>query len=63
MIRLFSSKLLLQSCANFMEIIHSFSEASGLSLNVQKSSLYFSANTGENVKGVIKSLLGMEENE
>lgn len=32
-------------CSNFMQIMECFSVASGLSLNVQKSSLFFSANT------------------
>lgn len=50
-----------QSCLNFMDLISVFSEASGLFLNVQKSSVFFSPNT--KVKDEIKGILGMEEME
>lgn len=49
------------SCANFMDLIKEFSIASGLTLNIQKSSLFFSANIEEGVKNDIKSILGMDE--
>lgn len=48
-------------CSNFMQIASCFSEASGLSINVQKSRVCFSANTSEGLKEEIKQVLGMEE--
>lgn len=50
-----------QSCTNFMDLMKAFSEASGLSLNVNKSSICFSANTSQEIKDDIKRILGMEE--
>ncbi|XP_058201480.1 uncharacterized protein LOC131316197 [Rhododendron vialii] len=52
-----------QFCTNFKELMNCFSEASGLSLNVHKSSLSFSANTPDNLKNEIKGILGMKEME
>lgn len=52
-----------QSCTNFMDLISAFSNASGLSLNAQKSSVFFSANIGMDLKGEIKNILGIEEME
>lgn len=52
-----------QTCTNFMDLMNSFSEASGLTLNVHKSSVYFSANTEDGVKEDIKRILGMKEME
>lgn len=50
-----------QTCVNFMDLLKCFSEASDLSLNVHKSNLCFSANTKEDTRNEIKSILGMEE--
>lgn len=50
-----------QYCINFRELIENFSEASELSLNIHKSSLCFSTNTKEAIRGEIKKILGMEE--
>ncbi|KAG5533573.1 hypothetical protein RHGRI_027682 [Rhododendron griersonianum] len=50
-----------QYCSNFMELISCFSEASGLSLNVQKSSLFFTPNIKDSLKEEIKEILGMVE--
>lgn len=52
-----------QSCLNFMDLISVFSEASGLFLNVQKSSVFFSPNAKVDVMDEIKGILGMEEME
>lgn len=48
-------------CSNFKYLASCFSEASGLSINVHKSSLYFPANANDNVKDAIKGILGMQE--
>lgn len=50
-----------QTCSNFMDLIGSFSEASGLTLNLQKSSLFFSPNASDMLKEEIKGILGMAE--
>lgn len=50
-----------KKCANFMELMPAFSEALGLSLNVHKSSLFFSPNTDGSLKEELKSTLGMKE--
>ncbi|KAG5527030.1 hypothetical protein RHGRI_028084 [Rhododendron griersonianum] len=50
-----------QSCLNFMDLVACFSEASGLSLNIQKSSLFFSPNIEDSLKEEIKGIMGMEE--
>lgn len=46
-------------CSNFMQLVSCFSAASGLSLNIQKSSILFSPKTEESLKQEIKSILGM----
>lgn len=48
-------------CSNFMDFMGCFSEASGLSLNANKSSVVFSPNTKAEVKEEMKRILGMEE--
>lgn len=50
-----------QYCSNFMELMYTYSEASGLSLNVHKSNLFFTPNTSVALKEEIKGILGMEE--
>lgn len=47
-------------CSNFKDLVMSFNEASGLSINFQKSSLFFSANTNEDMRNEIKDIFGME---
>lgn len=49
------------SCSNFKILASCFSEASGLAINVQKSSLFFSANASTDLKAEIKRILGMPE--
>lgn len=49
------------SCSNFKTLALCFSEASGLAINVQKSSLFFSANASSDLKAEIKEILGMPE--
>lgn len=44
-----------------MDLLESFSEASGQSLNVHKSNHYFSTNTDDGIKREIKGIIGMEE--
>lgn len=44
-----------------MDLIASFSDASGLTLNLQKSSLFFSSNASNILKEEIKGILGMSE--
>lgn len=48
-------------CSNFWDLISCFSAASGLEVNAQKSSLFFSLNTPQVLKEEIKTLLGMNE--
>lgn len=50
-----------QSCSNFLHIVDAFSDASGLSINTQKSSLFFSVNASLGLKEEIKGILGMKE--
>lgn len=52
-----------QSCLNFMELTSAFGKASGLSLNAQKSSVFFSPNTRNDLKDSLKSIMGMKEME
>ncbi|XP_058222364.1 uncharacterized protein LOC131332256 [Rhododendron vialii] len=47
-------------CSNFKDLVMSFSEASGLSINFQKFSLFFSANTKEDLRNEIKDIFGIE---
>lgn len=49
-------------CSNFLHLISCFTEASGLSINVQKSRL-FSTNTCLSTKEEIKNIFGMNEME
>lgn len=46
-------------CSTF--VVQCFSEASGLSINIQKSSQYFSASTQSSSREEIKNIFGMEE--
>lgn len=48
-------------CSNFWDLITGFSKASGLEVNVQKSSLFFSPNTPLSAREEIKLLFGMQE--
>lgn len=48
-------------CNNFKDLVLGFSEASGLTINLQKSSLFFSSNTKADMRGEIKNIFGMEE--
>lgn len=48
-------------CSNFWDLISCFSKASGLEVNSQKSSLFFSPNTLTDTRNEIKVLLGMNE--
>lgn len=50
-----------QSCTNFLHLANAFSEASGLSISAQKSSLFFSSNASMELKKEIKWILGMKE--
>lgn len=48
-----------QYCANFMQLASAFGEASGLSINIQKSSLFFSPNTPLEKWHEIRAILRM----
>lgn len=48
-------------CVNFMELVDCFSKASGLTLNIHTSSIYFSANTQDQVKAEVRQVLGMQD--
>lgn len=48
-------------CYNFMELLTCFNEASGLSLNAHKSSIFFSPKTTDELRNNIKNILGMDE--
>lgn len=48
-------------CNNFLHLMLCFSDASGLTVNPQKSSLFFSPNTPSDLKEDVKSIFGMNE--
>ena len=44
-----------------VEVLHTYARASGQSINLEKSSAYFSSNTSERQKGQILEILGVKE--
>lgn len=63
MFRIYCSLIFLEAkaqyCANFMQLASAFGEASGLSINIQKSSLFFSPNTPMEKWQEIRAVLRM----
>ena len=43
------------------DILQLYAESSGQCINFEKSSIYFSSNTGEGQRDMIKSMLGVKE--
>lgn len=65
MFRIYCSLIFLEAkaqyCANFMQLASAFGEASGLSINIQKSSLFFSPNTPVEKWQEIRAVLRMRD--
>ena len=51
----------MEECANVLEILKEYEEASGQKMNRSKTSLFFSKSTSEELKHGIKAALGVLE--
>lgn len=50
-----------QSCSTLLDILHSYEAASGHMINVDKSSISFSAKTPQEIRDRIKAHLGISK--
>ena len=54
-------KATFEECGKVMQILSTYEEASGQKINKNKIILFFSRSTKENIREIIKGVLGVQE--